>query len=114
MSANNSVESRLLEQREAIEANRASEFTDNRIGKLTTNAPSLETPDGIIDTFTFPALTEVIAGTETVTVDGVIKYPITHYALTESPAAIQFTVGNLPNIGQVVYMSGITAYEYAS
>lgn len=114
MTAKSSMESRLQEQREAVEANRATEFTDNRIGKLTTNAPSLEVADGIIDTFTFPALAEVIAGTETVTVSGVVKYPIVHYVLTESPASIQFTSGNLPTTGQVVYMSGITAYEYTS
>lgn len=114
MSAKSSMEARLIEQRAAVEDNRSTEFTANRIGKLTTNAPSLETPDGIISVFTFPAITEVIAGTETVTVDGVIKYPITQYVLNETPASIQFTPGNLPALGQVVYMSGIAPYEYTS
>ena len=111
---NNSVEARLQEQREAIETNRAVEFTANRLGKLTTNALSLEVPDGIIDTFTFPALATVIAGTESVTVSGDVKYPIAQYVLTESPASIKFTPGNLPTPGQFVYMSGISAYVYTS
>ena len=114
MSKSTLVENRIAEQREAVETNRAVEFTANRLGKLTTNAPSLEVADGIIDTFTFPALLTVIAGTESVTVSGVVKYPIVDYVLTETPASIQFTPGSVPTPGQVVYMSGISAYVYTS
>jgi hypothetical protein len=84
----------------------ATDITTANIGRFYTSCASVETPDGIIDTFTFKdpptatAIATVAPGSEIVYVNGTRKTRVTHYDLVTN--TVVFTAGNIPAGGEVV------------
>ena len=82
------------------------DITTANIGRLYTGCATVETPDGIIGTFTFKdpvtdtPITTVAGGSEIVYVDGARKTRVTHYDLVTN--TVVFTAGNIPAGGEVV------------
>jgi hypothetical protein len=73
------------------------------IGRLITNCPSVQVPDGIITDYTFAGATGVIAGSEIVTIDGVQNIRGTDYTIAGD--TVTFLPGHLPQVGEVVIMN---------